>query len=75
MDVRVGAAVGAGDAARVVRRGGIVEGEAGGAKRRRVFAQEAVRAVEVDDATETSRVCDPGVSATAAFAYLRGFFR
>lgn len=72
VDVSVGVAVGAGDAAGLVRRGGIVEGEAGGAKRRRVVAEEAVRAVEAEDAAETRRVYDPGVLAFASDARPRG---
>lgn len=72
VDVSDGVAIVAGDAAGLVRRGGVVEGEAGGAKRRRVVAEEAVRAVEAEDAAETSRVYDPGVLAFATAARLRG---
>lgn len=71
LGVRVGSALGAGDAARSGRsRRRIVEDEAGGTKGLRMVTEEAMRAVEVENVTEACCVYDPGVSAAAAIAYL-----
>lgn len=70
LDVSVGAAVGARDAARLMRRRRRIV--AGGAKRHRMAAEEAVRAEEAEDAAETCWVYDPRVLAAAIVACLGG---
>lgn len=72
LDVSVGAAVRARDALRLMVRRRIV---AGGAKRHRMAAEEAVRAKEAEDAAETCWVYEPRILAAAIVTCLGGIRR